>query len=163
MGGACDNVARMSAEPVSALPVVKETEDLEWDGRAESPGLPARTLRAARLVSEAMFSTESGPPPAERLDWMEAELSDFFAHVTLRARLLFRACLATVYLLAPLLIGRLRTMAGLTVEERIDALHALERTPLSLALLGMKAILCIVYYEHPDAALEIGWDQECFE
>jgi hypothetical protein len=22
-------------------------------------------------------------------------------------------------------------------------------------------MLCIVYFEHPDAAAEIGWDQEC--
>lgn len=153
----------MSSEPVTALPVVQDDAEIEWDGRAEAPGLPPRTLRAARLVSEALFSTDEGPPPAERLDWMEADLGDFFAHVSLRAKLLFRACLATVYLLSPLLIGRLRSMGGLSVEERIEALHALERTPLSLALLGMKAILCIVYYEHPEAAESIGWDQECLQ
>ena len=41
------------------------------------------------------------------------------------------------------------------------ALQTIEETPLSLALLGAKAILCIVYFEHPDAAREIGWDQAC--
>ncbi len=156
----------MSAEPAT-LPVVRDEgsepapADGDWDRAADAPGLPPRTLRAARLVCEALFSTAEGPPPAERLDWVEAELADFFAHVTLRAQLLFRACLATVYLLSPVLVGRLRTMGGLTVDDRVAALHALERTPLSLALLGCKAILCIVYYEHPDAAASIGWDQRC--
>jgi len=163
----------VSAEPASPLPVLREraptrplgprTESVDWDHAAHAPGLPPRTLEAARVVAEALFSREDGPPPEARLRWMQADLADFFAHVTLRARLLFRACLATVYLLAPLCVGRLPTMRRLTVDERVAALHALERTPLALALFGCKAILCIVYFEHPDAAAEIGWDQECLE
>lgn len=156
--------APVSAEPSPSLPVARERpEPPEWDGRAHAPGLSPRALGAARVVAEALFAREDGPPPAERLDWMERELADFFGHVTLRARLLFRACLATIYFLAPLTMGRLRTMRGLSVAERVAALHSLERTPLSLALLGCKAILCIVYFEHPDAAAEIGWDQECLK
>lgn len=133
-----------------------------WDSRATRPGLPARSLRASRIVAEALFSRQEGPPPKDRLDWLEHDLSDFFGHVTLRARLLFRACIATLYWLAPLTGGRWRTMGGLeTVEERVEAIEAIERTPLSLALLGAKAILCILWFEHPDSAREIGWDQRC--
>jgi hypothetical protein len=160
----------VTVEPNASLPVLREeTASAEgdpyviagWDARAPRAGLPPRSLRAARLVSEALFCREDGPPPAERLDWLERDLADFFGHVTLRARLLFRACIATVFWLAPLLLGRLPTLARLSVAERVEALERLERTPLSLALLGAKAILCIVYYEHPDASAEIGWDQRC--
>ena len=31
----------------------------------------------------------------------------------------------------------------------------------SLALCALKALTSFVYYEHPDAAREIGWDQRC--
>jgi len=112
-------------------------------------------------VAEALFAGPEGPPPSSRLDWLERDLADFFGHVTLRARLLFRACIATLFWVAPLLAGRFSSMARLTVDERIEALHRLERSFLSLALLGAKAPLSIVYYEHPDAAAEIGWDQQC--
>jgi hypothetical protein len=151
----------------AALPVVRGDEDADpyvidgWDSRASRPGLPDRSIRAARCVAEALFARESGPPPAARLDWMARDLGDFFGHVTLRARLLFRACVATVFWLAPLLVAKLPPLSRLPIDARIAALHRLERTPLSLALLGAKAILCIVYYEHPDAADEIGWDQRC--
>lgn len=155
----------MSTEPNASLPVVAEPRDPYvidgWDSRASRPGLPPRVLRAARAVAEALFATEEGPPPGDRLDYLERDLADFFGHVTLRARLLFRACLATVFWLAPLLISRLPPLSRLAPEERVRALERLEATPLSLPLLGAKAILCIVYYEHPDAAREIGWDQEC--
>ncbi len=129
--------------------------------RASRPGLPPRALRAARAVAEALFAHEGGPPPAERLDWLERDLADFFGHVTLRARLLFRACVATLTWIAPLLVARLPPFSRLPLEARIEALHRIERTPLSLAFLGAKAILCIVYFEHPEAAREIGWDQRC--
>lgn len=161
--GAPPRVTRESVSSESLSPVSDPYAIAGWNSRAERPGLPPRTLRAARVVSEALFRRDEGPPPAPRLDWLERDLSDFFGHVTLRARLLFRACLATVYWIAPLLLGRLPTLASLPVEARVEAIERLERTPLSLALLGAKAILCIVYYEHQDAADEIGWDQQCRE
>ena len=37
----------------------------------------------------------------------------------------------------------------------------MEETPLSLAFFGAKAVLCIVWYEHPDSAREIGWSSTC--
>jgi hypothetical protein len=37
----------------------------------------------------------------------------------------------------------------------------MERTFLGPLLLALKTILCILYYEHPDAAAEIGFDGEC--
>ncbi len=160
-------LARVSDIEHVSLPVVREREGGDpyvidgWNSRASRAGLPGRSIRAARCVAETLFAREDGPPPAARLDWMTRDLADFFGHVTLRARLLFRACVATVYWLAPLLIAKLPPLSRLSIDDRVEALERLERTPLSMALLGAKAILCIVYYEHPDAADEIGWDQRC--
>lgn len=154
------------------LPVVRDAEPAEahdlyvvrgWDSRAARPGLPPRSVRAARVVAEALFARAEGAPPADRLDYLGDDLGDFFGHVTLRARVLFRACVAAVFWIAPLLLARLPPLSRLSVGERVEALERMERTPLSLALLGAKAILSIVYFEHPDAAAEIGWDQRCHE
>ena len=147
----------LAEEPSTSDPYVIDG----WDSRAPVSGLSDAALRRARIVAEALFSTEAGPPPAARLDWMERDLADFFGNVSVRARLVFRLCVAVVYFLAPLLNGRLRTMGSLDVEERVRALHRIEATPLSIAYLGCKVILCMVYFEHPDAAAEIGWDQRC--
>ena len=149
------------------LPVVRDAPDADpyviagWDGRAERRGLPRRTLSAARIVAEALFSRDGGPAPAERLDYLERELDDFFGHVSARARLLFRACIATLFWIAPLLLGRMSSLKGLGIAERVEALERLERTPLSLALLAAKAALSLIWYEHPESAREIGWDQRC--
>jgi len=134
-----------------------------YDTRAPRPGLSSRATGRARVVAEALFSTEDGPPPAERLDWMERDLADFFGHVSRRARLIFLVTIGALYYLAPLLIGRLSTLRGLDWRDRVRAIEALDQTPLNLALLAAKAMLCIVYFEHPDAAAEIGWDQECLK
>lgn len=132
-----------------------------WDSRAPAPGVPPRTLRAARVIAEALYSSDVGPPPPARLDWLERDLGDFFGHTSLRARLLFRACIATIFWLAPLFSGRFATMASLDTSARIDALHRFERTPLALTLLATKAIVSLVWFEHPDSAAEIGWNSEC--
>jgi hypothetical protein len=154
---------RAVTEPHVSLTVVRDEPDPYvidgWDARAKVSGLSPRTLRAARAVAEALFSTHAGPPPAERLEYLTRDLADFYGHVTLRARLVFRACIATVSWIAPLLIGELKPLGRLPVPDRVRALERLEASPLSLALLGAKAILSLVYYEHPDAAREIGWDQ----
>lgn len=151
------------------LPVLDEDRDeggdpyvLDgYDTRAHRRGLTPGSLASARVLAEGLFSTEDGPPPKERLDWMEADLGDFFGHTSRRAGWLFRACVFTVTTFAPLLIGRLPGLSRLTVEERVEALERMEQTLLSMPLLAAKAILSIVYYEHPDASRAIGWDTSC--
>jgi hypothetical protein len=131
-----------------------------WDSRASQPGLSPRAMRAVRAVAEGLFATEEGPPPEERLVYLSRDLSDFMGNVTLRARLLFRACLAIVYWVAPLLVGALPPLGRLPWRRRVEALERMEKTPLAMPLLGAKALMSIVYYEHPDAARDIGWDQQ---
>ena len=133
-----------------------------FDSRAPAPGLPPRAIRRARHVAEALFSTYGGPPLASRLDWMEEDLSDFFGNANWRAAFLFRACLFTVTWLAPILLWRLPPIGRLAVADRVEAIERFERVPFAvLTVLAVKAILSLMYYEHPATAHEIGWDQRC--
>ncbi len=118
--------------------------------------------RDATAFGEALFArTLDQPPPAERMSWFITDLDDFVAHLNTRGRFVFRLCLFVVTWIAPLVGGHFARLGSLSLTERIESLEALERTPASLALFGARAIVSLVYYEHPDAAREIGWDQKC--
>lgn len=118
-------------------------------------------LRHARAVAEALFSSESGSPPVERMEWLQREVADFLGRTGLFSRLILRLCLFVVVVLAPLMIGRFRQLPSLEMKERCRALDRLDHSFLSPALLACKAILCILYFEHPDAAREVGFDGGC--
>jgi hypothetical protein len=120
--------------------------------------LPARTARAASRIAEALFHDGERPPPAERLAWMEADLADHVGRAGPRAVLVFRLLVFVTSWVAPLFTGALPPLARLPVERRVEVLARVERSPFSLAFLAVKALLCIVYYEHPDAAREMGFD-----
>jgi hypothetical protein len=120
----------------------------------------ARTVRAAGAIASAVFATEDGPPAPERLSYLEREFEDFLARSGPRARLMLSFMIWLVALAAPLLIGKKGPLGDLTQRDRIRALDRLERR-FGEPLVAVKAILCLIYYEHPDAAREIGFDGEC--
>jgi hypothetical protein len=113
-------------------------------------------LRDARAFAEALFSTDQGAPPEARIDWLLAELAAFTEHAGARATLILKGGLLTASWLAPPLIGRAPPLARLSVADRCKALDKLEHTPAGLPLLAVKAMLCIIYYEHPDVLRECG-------
>jgi hypothetical protein len=117
-----------------------------------APGL----LQNARAVAQALFSTETGPPSVARLDWLQADLADFLGRVGFLGRLGFRLSILATTLLAPLTLRTLRRFRGLSVEERHRALERFERSALGIAFLASKAILCILYFEHPEVTAEVG-------
>ncbi len=114
-------------------------------------------------VAEAMFCTDEGPPPAARLAWLCADIRDFLTRSGPRARWIFLLALFFTSWVAPLLVGRLPPLARMSVRDRVDALDRFEDGLLvqAAAILALKATLCIVYFEHPDAAREIGFDGLC--
>lgn len=129
---------------------------------AEHEGLSSAARLEVRAFAEAFFSRDGTAPPAARLDWFVADLADLLGHAGGRARFVIRACLSTItWLVPPLLMGRLARFGSLSVPERIEALERTERSPAALALFALRAITSLVYYEHPDASREIGWDQGC--
>lgn len=124
-------------------------------------GLTRRMKLATRAVAETLFTTTEGPPPKERLDWLVDDLDHFFAQAGKRARLAYRLCLLGVSVLSPLMVWRLPPFRRLSPEKRAEALERMEASALGLAVFGAKAALCILYYEHPDAARFIGYDATC--
>ncbi len=130
--------------------------------RARHPGLTPGARRAARALAEALWSKDgTSPPSAGQLDFFVDDLADFVGHLNPRARLLFRACLATVTWIAPLLVARPGRLGALSIPRRIEAIERLERTPASLALFATKAMVSLVWYEHPESAKDLGWDRGC--
>jgi len=116
---------------------------------------------ALRSVAEAFFSREDGPPPADRLDWLCADFDDFISQAGVRAQTIINAALMAVTWVAPLTIKRAPPFGRLSLEQRCHALEKMEETDLGLAVLALKALLSIIYYEHPDSMAEIGVDKSC--
>ncbi len=119
-------------------------------------------MRNVRAIIEAVFSDVEGPPPSDRLDWLCNDFEDFLARVP-SARLTYRVGVIAICIVGPLVARRLSSFRSLPVEDRVTALQKLESSPLGFAVLGMKVLGSIVYYEHPDAAREIGFDASCHE
>jgi MFS family permease len=117
-------------------------------------------LRGARAIAEAVFSSEAGAPPAERIDWLASELGHFVHRAGWRSGGFYQLGLLLIAFVAPLLILRPVPVWRLSPEDRVRALQRMERRFASLVL-PVKAILCIIYYEHPDAARETGYHSPC--
>lgn len=127
-----------------------------------SPIVSPRLVARARTIAEALFMTDQGPPPAERLDWLAREAEDFLARAGARSRFVVGLALLAVGVLAPLVVFRFVSLARMAVRERARALQRLEDT-FGAPVLAVKALLCVLYYEHPDAARAVGFDGKCLK
>ena len=128
-------------------------------GLAGTPNaVPERVVRACARIAEALFHDGAAPPPAERIAWLEDDVRDFFGRATGRARFMFRLCVFVIVWVGPLWSLSLPPFTWLRVETRVEVLERMERSLLAFAFLGAKALLSLMYYEHPDAAREIGFD-----
>jgi hypothetical protein len=116
---------------------------------------------ALRSVAEALFCREDGPPPADRLDWLCNDFDDFISQAGVRAQTIINAALMAVTWLAPLTIKQAPPLGRLGVAHRCRALGARGETELGRAVRALKALLSIIYYEHPDSMAEIGVDTSC--
>jgi len=115
-------------------------------------------LEALLALGEVFFATEDGPPPRDRLHWMCCEVEDFFARASVQSRSVFQLSLTSLRVMVPVMAGRAKPLHRLSLADRVRGLDRFERSPLGAALFAVKAILCIIYYEHPDAAEAIGFD-----
>ncbi|MFO0630065.1 MAG: hypothetical protein U0325_31180 [Polyangiales bacterium] len=76
-------------------------------------------------------------------------------------RLSLRLCLLAVAWMAPLLMRRLGGFASMPRDARREGVERMEASPLGVPFFGAKAILCVVWYEHPDNARHAGYDGQC--
>lgn len=140
--------------PSSALPSYWVDQHPEQHSPAPTRGWQWQLYALASVL----FATDDGPPPEKRLYWVVFQVSDILGKVRGRGAFVYRLSLFVVAWLAPLMIFRLPTMRRLSFEQRVRALRRFEQSPFGLMLFAIKALLCITYYEHPDAAREIGFD-----
>lgn len=112
-------------------------------------------------IAEALYLRDDGPPPPQRLEWLAHQMDDFITHAGPRTRLVLRGSIAAVAKGVPLHGRHLAGIATMPVEARLQALERAERGPLALACFAVKAMSSILWYEHPDAAREIGFDGAC--
>lgn len=126
--------------------------------RAPTGGLSRGTLDTLMSIADALFSTDAGAPPAERIQWLRGELSDFMARGTLTGRALFTLAAFVISVVAPLRIGALPPFRRLSLTKRVHALQLFEASRLSGLLIAVRALICLMYYEHPDAARGLRLD-----
>ena len=122
----------------------------------------ARPLRAAtRAFAEALFLTEAGPPPTERIDWLLDELDHYLACAGGRAQMIFKSALTGLNTLAPLAMGKLPPLSRLSVEERVQVIERVEQSSMGFSVLAAKTMLCFIWYEHPEVRRSVGVDDGC--
>ncbi len=112
-------------------------------------------------ISEALFKSDAGPPPSARLDWLADESENFLHEAGPRAARSIKLLIALVACLAPWLAMRPTALRSMPLDLRIRVLDRMENGIAGALIVALKAALCVVYYEHPDVAEEIGFDGEC--
>lgn len=125
-----------------------------------TPLVSPSTIRAALAIADGVFSRDGRGPPPDRMTWLERELEDYLARAGGTARLMLSCMIWLVTLVAPLLLGRAALLGSLSTVDKVRALTKLEER-FGEPLLAVKAMLCLMYYEHPEAAREVGFDGNC--
>ena len=78
-----------------------------------------------------------------------------------RARLILRAALFALTFIAPLFVFIPVPLGWLSVRRRVQALERLEASPLGPAALAVKAILCMLWFEHDTTRAETNTPATC--
>ena len=151
-------MAAITSNP-SASDHTTSTSSIATGADVERRCLRGSERRVVRAIAEAMFS-EDGEVDAARLD---AHVHEVDAHVTSASRVLclgLRLLLLVVRISPVLLFFRFRTLEKLSVAERVVVLARLERsrfTGLSLAFVGWRTVMTLVFYEDPVELRALGY------
>ena len=108
-------------------------------------------------MAESLFSDADRAPPDDRLDWVASELEDIAYHAGGRGLWTMRLVAFALAIVAPLFVRRVGTLASLPLATRTLALQRMEASFAAPLVLALKAVLCTVWYEHPEAAAQVGW------
>jgi hypothetical protein len=121
--------------------------------------LTRRDRIVLRAVAEAMFS-QDGEVEARRLDAHVVATDAFISNASKPLRAGLRLALLVVRLAPVLLFFRMRMLENLSVDERVAVLARLERSrfaELSLAFVGWRAVMTMVFYEQPAELAALGY------
>jgi len=158
-------VHRQTTEGFDGHPIVATAKLLNGEAkpfpglqgvRRPSGRISKTNLKTIESIAEALFSVEGVPPPYGRIGWLGQEVADYMSRVSVLGRFLFVCALLLVSRVAPVMVFRFCPLYRLSLERRILALTRYESSAIGTSLIPIKAIVCIIYYEHPDAAREVG-------
>jgi len=121
--------------------------------------LTSRDRVVVRAIAEAMFS-QDGEVTEARLDAHVAAVDAYVSAASREIRFGLRMALLIVRLSPVLMFVRLRPLERLPVDERVAILSRLERSRfahLSLAFIGWRTVMTLVFYEDPVELRNIGY------
>lgn len=93
------------------------------------------------------------------MDWLIEDLGDFAGRAGPKTRTFFLLTLMLVEFL-PLFFGFFGRMSRLPIEKRLAYLEKLDHSAIAAVIALPKALLGLIYYEHPEALLETGYDHQ---
>jgi len=131
---------------------------VDVDAAQHSPAPTRAWQKQLHAIAGALFSEDGSAPPAERLNWCVTQIADILEKVGGRGAFAYRFALFVMGYFSPLLLFRFRSFASLPQADRVRTLERVEQSALKTLLFALKALLCIVYFEHPDAAEATGFD-----
>ena len=120
--------------------------------------------RAIRAVAEAMFTDQTAPVDEgakARFEWLVLDADAMISNGSRQLRLGMRCTIVLLELLPLFVVGQLSRCSALPLSTRVRYLQRLEAGPITqLALLVVlwKSLLTILYFEHPEAAPQLGHD-----
>ena len=112
-----------------------------------------------RAIAQAMFS-QDGEVTEARLDAHVTEVDAYVSAASREVRFGLRVALFVVRLAPLLMFFRPRLLERLPVDERVAILSRLERSRfahLSLAFIGWRTVMTLVFYEDPIELRNIGY------
>ena len=110
-------------------------------------------------MAEAMFSQDGEVEPAT-LDAHLDEVDAFVSSASKFVRSGLRLALFAVRMAPLLFFFRMRPLERLSVDDRVTILARLERSrisSLSLAFIGWRSLMTIVFYESPSELAKLGY------
>jgi branched-subunit amino acid transport protein AzlD len=115
-----------------------------------------------RALAEAMFS-DATTTAKSRLDAFVDDVDDFVSHASRMLRFGLLLMLEVIHFTPLVLLWRFATFESLPCPDRVRVLERMESSRIvgfTLVLAAYKAILCLIYFEHPDELAAIGYTAE---
>jgi hypothetical protein len=131
--------------------------------RVQPTMLSTSSTHRIRALAEAVFSNEGVIPSTHRLNWLMDEINDFLTKAGALSRTSYLAALYALTSSAPLFVASVKPFHKLSLAKRVTALQRVENSPISGTLFASKALLCLLYYEHPEVGPEVGFDGHCLK
>ncbi len=104
-----------------------------------------------------------GADEGPRLDALVDDVDSYVSHASRPLRVGLLVMLEVVRFTPLFLLWRFATFASLACADRAEILERMERSrfvPLTLVVAAYKAILCLLYFEHPEALAAVGYSAQ---